>query len=179
MLVTRQLINCLEPTYIQHDLESEISDGAVDEIYRFGQIMLTEVNQRVGQIDQKLYSVLGWSSASIAFLLLEKNASTAPVWIKVVLVVAVLFALAAILLCSLGIKSAVARVPSEVDWFCKSFYLDSSGMARHHVLAMFEFHQRVNLIAASKAEFLARAELAFIPCVGLVLFIVLFQKLFV
>lgn len=138
--------------------------------------MLSEVSQRLSQVNQKLYSVLGWSSASIAFLLFDKSLTTGPVWVRVIAFIALFLACVSAALCSKGIKSGVGKIPAETDWFCSRFYLDSMGMKRYHALLMFTLHQQEHLATAAKAEFLARAECLFIPGLILLALVLLIEK---
>lgn len=178
LLIAKQSIKYIDLGVIKQHLDREISDQSIEEIYRFGSVMLAEVSQRTAQINQKLYSLIGWSAASIAFLLFDKVPAGAPVWIRCAALTAIFLAACSVLLGSLGIKSGVGKIPSDPDWFCSKFYLDSIGMKRYHLLLMFLFHQQENLSAEAKAEFLARAECLFVPSLLLLTVVVFFEKLF-
>jgi hypothetical protein len=49
------------------------SDAIVEEFYRFGQILFSECLQRGSELDRKLANMLGWSTAALAFLLLNHS----------------------------------------------------------------------------------------------------------
>jgi hypothetical protein len=173
-ILAPQRIDLLSLEEIRHQLGKDtISDQTVEQLYRHGEFMLDEVSQRADQIDHKLYSILGWSSATSAFLLLS-NEFGANIWFTRG---AVVFSVTSILLCSLGVKSAVGPVPSESAWFCSTFYQDPEGMKRSHLLQILDLHQRQNQTAVSRADYLARAEVSFIICVGLIV-LALLQRFF-
>ena len=74
MRLAKQQISYVDIDDIEVQLSSpEIPDSSVDELYRFGEILFSDVRQTSSQINTKLTSILGWSTATLAFLLFDAH----------------------------------------------------------------------------------------------------------
>ena len=146
---------------IELQLSSELPSEMVDELYRFGQIIVTDAKTTAGQLDSKLVTVLGWTSAALAFLLLNKIAGTSPS-IRFAIVAATVCALVGTVIAGWGLKSTLWVAPSEQDWFKTELMENAGAMRRYHIVSMLVSHQITVNRNAVKAVYLRLAELCLI-----------------
>jgi hypothetical protein len=177
--LAKQQISYVDIDDIEVQLSSpELPDSSVGELYRFGEIMLSDVRQTSSLLDTKLTSILGWSTATLAFLLLDSN-SKAVNFAKPFLITAALIAMVSIGLSMLGLRSRLWPSPSEKDWFQDELLQEPSSLTRYHVVSLLASHQQHIKMNASKANFLRFAEITLMIAALLVaftLFYVLFSR---
>src|ERR1017187_9862737 len=100
------------------DIENRLialSDGTIEELYRFGGLMVSEVQQRASDLDSKLTGILGWSVATLAFLLFDGKISGLHGFGKVPVFIATATALTSVIVSFLGLKTTMWPAPSEQD----------------------------------------------------------------
>ena len=89
--------------------------GVTDELLAFGQMLVEEVQQRVGQIDSKAAMVLGWSTAVLAFLL-DRLRDVSVVWSLGLSLVGGLCALFVVILAYRALRARQGwKYPSDAD----------------------------------------------------------------
>lgn len=130
------------------------SIDVTDELIAFGQIMLSEVQQRAGQIDSKAATILGWSTAVLAFLF----ASFYSISITAGLAFSAASAVAAAVSALQAYRSLRAREgwqwPSDADWFEKSALVSGDELKRFHLRCWHGVNKSQNVIAERKGKLL-------------------------
>jgi hypothetical protein len=162
VVITPQIIHPVDIEDIERRMFSDAtSEEIVDEFYKFGQIMFAECLQRGSELDRKLANMLGWSTAALAFLLLNHSrvAQFGIVGVACT-IVAVASALFAVATTSFALKTRMWAAPSEEDWFKDNLWGDPSWMKRHHVVSLLLTHQVQTKHVARKARHLRYAELS-------------------
>jgi hypothetical protein len=152
-----QIIRPVDVSQIESLLPS-LNDESVEELYRFGNLMVSTTQQRALRLDSKLTGILNWSSAMLAFVLIDANVSHVHGSSMVVSMAAMIGAIAAVACSYFGLKSRLWPMPSERDWF-QSASLEKPGMLRRfHVVSMLNVHQSQSDGNARRATMLTRAE---------------------
>ena len=67
--MTESEIKTVDPKEIERLLLANPYQELTEELFSFGQLLLDEIQQRTAQLDTKLISLLGWTAAILAFLL--------------------------------------------------------------------------------------------------------------
>ncbi len=147
---------------IELQLASDIPAETIEELYRFGEIMVSEVQRRCGSLDQKLTSMLGWSAAVLALLLTNGGelSKLNGAW-RAVLFIATLIALGAMFSAAWGIKSKIGPTPSEQDWFMGELEAPDR-MKKYHIISMLNIHQSQSQANLQKAASLHHSEILLI-----------------
>jgi hypothetical protein len=135
-----------------------LDSQALERLYGFGQILFGEVQQRSSQLDSKLTSILGWSSAMLAFLVLDLGTHTRGAINVSLIGLAASFAFGGLIAAALGIRSTRWIIPSEADWFRDGILDRPDDLTRYYVLSLLETHQDQNRENSKKSRFLAIAE---------------------
>ena len=131
-------------------------DDVVDELYKFGSILFSECLSRGADIDRKLTSMLGWSIAALASLLLKRSQSGFP---ELVSIIAAAAAFLALTVAALALKTTIWPAPSERDWFNDGLLKDAQRLKRLHVISLLVAHQAHVQCSTRKAHFLSYVEL--------------------
>lgn len=134
-------------------------DDSIEEFYRFGQLLLSELQQRWSEIDRKLAILLGWSIGAIGILLLGHQRDHIHDWRSFWLVAAVLPALCSALLSAIALKTRIWRVPSRNDWFRLEIWNDPLRLRRYHLISIFKMQHENSEKLRKKAESLAYVEI--------------------
>jgi hypothetical protein len=145
----------------------DIPEETLEELSEFGSIMISEVLQRVTNIETKLISILALSAAMLGFDLLsneilpktESALSTATRW---ALFLAVALAVWSLISCYLGLRIVISRWPSERDWFVVSRFAAPVDLAKTHLLALLDAHQANVRVCGEKAKYALSAQNALI-----------------
>jgi len=142
------------------------SDATAEQLFKFGLLLMTEVQQRTGQIDSKLTSTLGWTSAMLAFLILGTLGTKelfGQVWLVLVVLLAIIAATSATLCAFLGLRTQGRwPVPSEIDWFQPSLLGQPERLKRYHILSMLEVRRAHNAFNIRKARLAHSAEICMV-----------------
>ena len=164
-----QLIGAVDVETIELRIfNRDTPEATIEEFYRFGQILFTECLQRGSEVDRKLTSALGWSTASLAFLLLNRAKFGQFGAVGMIgLIVATISAIACVAISSVALKSRIWPAPSESDWFKEDLWQDSTKLKRFHVVSLLFSHQEHLKRIKGKADCLWWAEL-FLPVSALV-----------
>ena len=151
----------------QNDLsDAEVEDriysyedmGVTDELLAFGQMLVEEVQQRVGQIDSKAAMVLGWSTAVLAFLL-DRLRDVSVVWSLGLSLVGGLCALFAAILAYRALRARQGwKYPSDADWFQKSALVSGDELKRFHIRCWHEIRKSQNALVEQKGKLLLSSQ---------------------
>ena len=149
-------IKTVDPEEIKRLLEGTQNQELVDELFEFGQLLLDEVQQRTAQLDTKLISLLGWTAAILAFLLVGdaswlESAYRSPAT-AILMLLATFCSICAVVCSFLGVKTAVFRSPSESDWFQTDLFDNVLDLKKQHLRSMLDAHQSSNQINAQKGN---------------------------
>jgi hypothetical protein len=166
-------IHPVDPEEIKHLLLAADNKELTEELFSFGQLLLDEMQQRTAQLDTKLISLLGWTAAILAFLLVGDasglaSATKAGVTTIIMMLMATLTSLGAVTCSFLGVKTTVWEFPSEKDWFQTKLFNDPLKMKKFHLISMLVTHQVHNRAndrkgrRAHEAEWLLAASAAFV-----------------
>jgi hypothetical protein len=142
---------------IQEMLSGDIADGFVEEYYRFGSFVVSELQSVGNQIEGKLTALLGLATGMVVFLLFGtsvKACAPSKVWINL----AGAIALCALLVSVAGLLSRLWRLPSESDWF-KLEIKDPLMLKKYHVVSLLAAHQQHLKLTIFKSDCLRVAEL--------------------
>jgi len=169
-MASPQVLRLVEVESIHARLsEPGTPEDSVDEFYRFGALLFSEVQQRGSEIDRKLTNLLGWSIATLAFLLLN-HSRFGPIgtysWIA--MVTASVFSFGCISVAAFAVKTRMWRAPSEADWFQQDLWADASTLKRYHLISLLATHQAQVKNVKTKAECLWIIEI-FLIVVGIVI----------
>jgi hypothetical protein len=136
----QQLIQSVDIDDIEVQLSNpKTPDDTVDEFYRFGTVLFSEIQQRGAEVDRKLTNVLGWSIATLAFLLMNRNRYID--WTKLVVTGAAAMAFICVILSAFALKTRMWPAPSENDWFRRELWAEPAMLRRYHVVSLLSTHQ--------------------------------------
>lgn len=136
------------------------TDDVVDQFYKFGTILFSECLSRAADVDRKLTSMLGWSIAALASILLKQSKpEQLGMTDHIVIVIAAAAAFLSLVLAALGLKTTVWPAPSEEDWFRNGLWGDVQKLKRYHVISMLLTHQEHVRRITRKANLLGCVEL--------------------
>lgn len=154
-------IRPVDTQYVKTQLyDPKVTDGIVEELYRFGEMLNSECIQRSAQIDSKLTTMMGWSLAALAALLFKySQARHAGVLIAAVILMAALSAFLGMLIGSFALKTTTWPTPSEQDWFREEIMQNLTSLRRYHVMSLLVFHQEQSRRIATKAGLLRWVEI--------------------
>jgi hypothetical protein len=148
----------------------DIPEETLEELSEFGTIMISEVLQRVTNIETKLISILALSAAMLGFDLLSneilpKTGSALSTPTRYALFLAVVLAVWSLISCYRGLRIVVSQWPSERDWFVVSRFAAPVDLAKTHLLALLDAHQANVRICGEKAKHALYAQNALIASV--------------
>lgn len=152
-----QVIHPVDVAEIETLLPSLV-DESVEELYRFGTLMVSAAQQRALRLDAKLTGILNWCSAMLAFVLIDANASHQRGASLAISIAAMLAAMASVAFSYFGLKSRLWPMPSERDWFQRKLLEKPEHLRRYHVVSMLNVHQSQSDGNARRAIMLKRAE---------------------
>jgi hypothetical protein len=151
-------------------------EETVDEFYRFGTLLFSEIQQRGSEVDRKLTNLLGWSIATLAFLLLNRtHFGQYGSYTWVAMITASIFSLGCIAIAAYAIKTRMWRAPSEADWFQKDLWEDPTTLKRYHLISLLATHQAQAMNVKTKAECLWLIEVFLLISSGVILGLILFS----
>jgi hypothetical protein len=127
-------------------------------------------------LDTKLTGILNWSSAVLAFVLIDANVSHQKGLGLAVSFIAVVAALASVTASYFGLKSRLWERPSEGDWFKTELLKKPDTLQRYHVISILNVHQTQSEGNERCAETLKTAEI-FLAISAAVTFAMLFMRL--
>jgi hypothetical protein len=157
-----QILHLVDVAGIKKRLElSGTPEETVEEFYRFGTLLFSELQQRGAEVVRKLTNTLGWSIAVLGFLLLDQQSRIGRMgrYGLIGLAVAITLAIACAVAAAIAGKSRMWRAPSEADWFCSEIWDDPKTLKCHHIISMLETHQDQAGKIKIKAEFLRFIEI--------------------
>jgi hypothetical protein len=160
-VMREQLIHFVDIEAIELQLCSPAtSDAVVEEFQRFGQVLFAECLQRGSEVDRKLTTMIGWSVAALASLLVKYSRTPVPDTLATsLLVAAAVSAFAGIALGSFAFKTRMWPTPSEKDWFREGLWDNVQTLKRYHVVSLLVAHQEHVRQTRTKADCLRRVEL--------------------
>ena len=110
-----QLVQTVDVAEVEFRLPS-LADDSVEELYRFGTLMVSSAQLRTARLDAKLTGILGWSSAALAFLLVGGSALRPHGSALVVLLLPIAITTTSVIAAYFGLESRLWPTPSERDW---------------------------------------------------------------
>jgi uncharacterized membrane protein YgdD (TMEM256/DUF423 family) len=170
-VISPQALRFVEIEAIQERLSTPgIQDATVEEFYRFGTLLFSEIQQRGSEIDRKLTNVLGWSMATLAFLLLNQSRfAQIGSYVRAAAITAAILSFVCVIVAAFAVKTRMWRAPSEADWFQEKLWGDPATMKRYHILSMLATHQAQARNVKVKANCLGIIEIL-LAMTGLALF---------
>lgn len=160
----------LDVDRIELMLSGNVDDALVEEYYRFGCFVVSELQSAGNQIETKLTALLGLSAAMAASLVFGTTLKvfvTSRTWTSV----AAACALFALIASAVGLFSRTWRSPSEADWFREGL-TDAVGLKKYHVVTLLAAHQQRLKVVGVKSDCLLVADI-FTAASGAVLAIAL------
>jgi hypothetical protein len=154
-----------------------LGDDSVEELYRFGTWMVSSAQQRTTRLDAKLTGILGWSSAALAFVLVDGALSKPRGLFFVAVIVAVAVTTASIVSACLGLKSRVWPAPSERDWFRDGVLESAETLKRYHIVSMLNIHHCQADVNYKRAKWLMASEIL-LALSASAIFVTLVSRLF-
>jgi hypothetical protein len=150
------------------------SEEVTKELFDFGQMLLTTDDERVGLIDSKATTLIGYSSAILAFLLM-RGVSWTHSWVELIAIalVAVLAGLACVA-AFMAVRGAQNWSQlSEATWFPRDQVLAGPDqLKRFYISAMHQVLQDNHRIANRKADEMIIAQIL-VAAAGVLLAIIL------
>src|ERR1035438_5576162 len=104
MFFARQIVHPVDVSIVEAELPNLPKDS-VEELYQFGECMISRAQQRAVRLDSKLTGILNWSSAVLAFVLIDAGASHQKGFRLALSVTVMLAALVSVGFSYLGLKS--------------------------------------------------------------------------
>jgi hypothetical protein len=151
----QQVLNYVDLEAVELRLaDPSISPELVEEYYRFGQVLFSEMLSRGADVERKLTNMLGWSTASLGFLLVYKSEE---ILTRVIAGGAIGSAALAAIICAMALRSKMWATPSEQDWFQEEL-TDAATLKRYHVVSFLLAHQCQTRHMAKKADQLRQVE---------------------
>jgi len=160
--VAESEIKTVDAKEIERLLLAKRYEDLTEELFSFGQLLLDEIQQRTAQLDTKLISLLGWTAAILAFLLVGdaswlESAKTGPAS-TITMLLATLSSLGAVVCSFIGVKTTVWQFSSERDWFKTSLFDEVLNMKKYHLISMLETHQAHSRVNERKGQRAREAE---------------------
>jgi hypothetical protein len=135
---------------IEIRLSGDIAADLVEEYYRFGTVLLSEVQAATSQIDGRLVTALGLAVGLLVSLLfgsaLDRFAA-AGLWTNTATAVAFL----GVVVAAYGSMSRMWRLPSEEDWF-REVLQDANTLKKYHIVSLLAAHQQHMKLALLKGN---------------------------
>lgn len=154
----KQLLHFVDIDTVELRLsDPALPDAMLDELYRFGQILFSEMLSRGSEIDRKLTNMLGWSTATLAFLMFHDRIGAVGTTLRLLEAGAIVCAFISVLLCAWTLKTKMWPAPSEMDWF-KPEILDAVVLKKYHIVSLLNTHQHHAKLTATKAAKLRYVE---------------------
>lgn len=141
-------------------LDEYSSEDVTKELFAFGQILLASDDERVGLIDSKATTLVGYSSAILAFLLL-RGVSWTHSWLELGgIAIAGLLAGCACFSAGLALRGAQNwKQLSETTWFPRHKVMEGPDpLKKFYISAMHEVLQVNHRIANRKADQMIMAQ---------------------
>lgn len=132
----------------------------VDELYGFGARVVDEAVSTTEKLDAKATSLLGWTVAGLAFLLVASRDSirSGDGFLSALTAVAVLLAVSASFQAAFALRVRDWEVPSEVDWFQAELFSEPVKLRVFYIMSMLETHQNHNRQNKLKGEHVRRSQ---------------------
>lgn len=128
-------------------------DGVTDELYRFGTMMLSEVQDRSARLDSKAGTILGWGTGILAFLFVE--ISKTPEAIKLYFTFGSgLSALLAVIFAFLGLRTRGSwKSASDRAWIKETALCDADELKRYHIRVIHDIrHWRLRITQRKSSQ---------------------------
>lgn len=159
-MASPQILHLVEIQTVEQRLSDPLTPPeTIEELYRFGQLLFTELQQRSSETDKKPTSVFGWSVATLGFLLISKNRFAGREYEALAANAASVFSFLSAALSAFAIKTRMWRAPSENDWFQKDLWTHADRLKRYHLVSLLETHQAQIQGVQRKAELLGFSEI--------------------
>jgi hypothetical protein len=168
-----------EETLTTEALERYLSDDAVNStsleyLFSFGQVLMDELHARLSLVDAKANSLLGWSAAFVAFLLVGPGRPN-DAWGAdgFLYVVGTISGVAASVASALALRVRDWKWPSPHDWFQVKHLASPDSLLCGHVLSLYEAHENAGEILDRKAAWLSAAQYVLLFAIGCILVVII------
>jgi hypothetical protein len=140
------------------------------ELYAFGMMLLSEIQQRAAQLDSKSAVVLGWATGILAFVFFANN-KIAPSLPARFATATGAFALLAVVFSFFALRTRDEwGWPTDESWFCSTALTSADELKRYYIRVMHDVRQTHLAATKRKARRLSYAE-AFLALAALFLFV--------
>lgn len=133
-------------------------EAVTDELYQFGMVLMSEIQDRADRINSQSTIVLGWATAILALLLTQSNKFGGG-GMYFALVAEVSTILAVIAAFCAGRTRGNWSWPSDSSWIRESALVSKDEMMRYHIRVMHDVRQQHLRITKKKARCLFYSEL--------------------
>jgi hypothetical protein len=149
-------------------LTSAEGQGVHDDLFRFGSLLLSESLSRSSALDSKATSILGWSGAALAFLIVGTPMWTSTnSWLVVVLsIITMACAGTAAVRAVQALRLRGWHWMSQLDWFQHGVFVDAVTLRACHVRSMLTTHTDHLRILSEKSRLLVQAQNALVVAIG-------------
>lgn len=139
---------------------AENSSELLDELFAFGQLMISEVSGRTVILEGKATSIMGWTTGLLALFLLQPDTPAVPrSFIEQLLtVLGAVSALVALIASVLALRVQSWQWPSQQDWLCPNLFGHPTVLRRAHVLSLLETHEAHSGVNDRKAQWVQLAQ---------------------
>jgi hypothetical protein len=151
------------------------TEQVTDELYKLGEMLLSEIQERVSGLDSKATTIIGFSGAILAFLIHQSAQSIATSTLELIgTILVALLAGVASTFAFLALKGARNwKWFSERNWFpAPETKAGTDQLKRYYVRAMHRVEQANNRIANDKADNVVRAQV-FLALAAIILALIL------
>jgi hypothetical protein len=150
-----------------HDIEIEqakerlrlVDDPKViDQLYSFGERLLSEARERSVRIESKAFNVLTWSIAIVAFIFSQVNSATKTITSAKILLTAAVLSIVALAFSYCVIKSRNNSTCSDEDWMRKDCLDSPDDLKMFHVRSIHKVRHESLIVSDRKSIWLLCAE---------------------
>lgn len=132
--------------------------GITNELYTFGTMLLSEIQQRSSQIDAKAGTVLAWSTGILAFLFAYMNHATGVINLSFTFASAV-FTLLALVSAFYALRTRADWTwPTDNSWFEETALTSEDEVRRYHIRVMHDVRTTHLALTHEKSRCLHRGE---------------------
>ena len=141
-------------------IRDDVDDPLLSALEQYSGPMLQEMSDRLSMIESKAISVLGWSTALLAFMLLRPAGGQHSAAVSVLTGLAVPAAMVAVVAAALAVKSRKFEWPSVHHWFCGELFSTPLRLRALHIVELLASYNNHCDVAGIKAYWLVISQWA-------------------
>jgi hypothetical protein len=141
----------------------------IDQLYSFGDRLLSEARERSVRIESKAFNVLTWSLAIIAFIFTQINSTAKVSTSNKIFLIAAFLSVIAVAFSYWVIKSRNNAASSDEDWLCRDCLDRPDDLKMFHVRSIHKVRNESSMISDKKSIWLLCAETS-LMLAGFILF---------